>query len=90
MAVYQLDYEAENGDLLDLEYFDSWDCLARRLEDLGVPYEAVDSSGQWSFVTARGTRRFVWGRTWASETDYNVYCGTCEDLMWRGLQEGGE
>ena len=56
--------EDQQGDLVDVAYYDS----------------------AWCFTEATG--REAYGNAWpgGSETDYDVHCAHCGELMWTGLQ----
>ena len=87
MATYVISYyeEPDNQELVDIEYFDSYDCMERALRELKV--FTANIAGERNLSTGS----IGWG-AWpgGAETDNSVYCGTCKSKMWSGLQESEE
>src|SRR5271167_2705813 len=74
-------YEEPNGqELVDIDYQCGVDCMDETLIKHWVHTAAICGTRD----TAQGS--ISWG-AWpcGSETDYDVYCSGCGDLLWKGM-----
>jgi hypothetical protein len=75
--------EPDQRELVDIDYQCSVECMLSTIErETGL--RPTEFAGEANLPTDEGS--ISWGR-WpgGAETDYDVHCSTCEDLLWRGL-----
>jgi hypothetical protein len=79
-AIYYYE-EPEQRELVDIEYQCSALCMRDELEQ--IDDTLTDSVGD---ANLPNNRSISWGATpGGSETDYDVHCSSCKELLWRGL-----
>jgi hypothetical protein len=83
MTIHAVSYYTNPNtvNLMDIDYQCSWHCMDAQLIENGIHtadianYRNVDYGGSIS-----------WGAyPCGSETDYDVYCSQCGDLLWYGM-----
>lgn len=84
-GTFVIHYNDARGDIVDEEWFDSYSCMVERLDVL-TSERCHNDAG--THVFPDGTS-IEWG-AWpcGTETDYNVYCATCGDLMVEDFNNG--
>jgi hypothetical protein len=79
----------------DITYYCSALCLHEDLSTINGVVEPESDDGLWAskapmrYTDGSPTERYpavTWGRCGAPETDYDLHCETCSDLMSEGLQ----
>lgn len=69
--------------LVDVVWCDSAWCMGSVLDEFRIYTDEAGIAGQRN--TDNGS--ISWGPyPGGEETDYDVYCGGCDELMWEGLQ----
>lgn len=84
---YVIEFNDTDGNLTDVEYFDSQFCLRDYLTNrCGVDKKAAESPDGTNGVTPNGT--IEWHPVFPDpETDYCMHCAECHDIMWHGIEE---
>lgn len=87
--IQAMHYEDEKGDLVAVDYFCSPYCLGEALKLYGIAYEGKPGQHNVGSNVVHQPYTLSWGG-WpgGAETDYSVYCASCEILLWEGLEEG--
>jgi hypothetical protein len=80
MSTYVIDYNEENGDIVDRDYFDSAYCMICALAREGVENTTDYHAGTLPHPEG-GSVSFGGAPCAASEVDYEVRCAWCSALM---------
>jgi hypothetical protein len=72
------------GDVIDIDYQCSAGCMFATMAEADIDVSDLALAG-----TIPGRCSFG-GLPGGSETDHDVYCSNCEQLLWRGLQSETE
>ena len=86
--MYRIDFNEPNGDLVELEYFDSYACMIARLCALESCYpEGYDCYGHAGHAVLPSGDSVDYGRVFCEESPYDVYCPHCGTLVIEGYEE---
>ncbi len=84
MSIHALSFEDEDGSLEDIAYTCSQMCQVELMRTSGVPEEDIEKQAQGLAGSCPG---FSYGKMpGGEETDFDVNCANCGDLLWHGLQ----
>lgn len=82
MTTYVIHRNDADGNIVDIDYFDSRQCMVDELYNVDDAV-TVDNAGTMTFPN--GTSVDYGEHPCGAETDYDVHCASCGALMWRGL-----
>jgi hypothetical protein len=88
MTIHVIHYydEPDGLELVDVDYQCSRSCM---LDQLADDYAIGDGAEHAGSLNLPADGSISWGAgPCGSETDYNVYCSNCGDLLWHGLESG--
>jgi len=83
--IHTIHYSDGLGDVMDVDYFCGHICMAHLLHEMGADFKS-HTAGMWKDPDS-GVEISYGG--WPCETDYDVYCATCKDLLWNGIDGPG-